>query len=352
MDEMKQLLRSLKRYLIPHRRNRYKPQIFSRQSVGALVLCLLLIEGIYLIQIHVVLKNNGFLAAVLPAAITSLTNADRSSQGLSSLTEDPLLAQAAQAKANDMAAKGYFSHVSPDGKTPWYWFDSVKYPYSYAGENLAVDFTDSQDVETAWMNSPMHRANILKAQYTRIGIGIAQGMYQGKETTFVVQFFATRAEDSSAAAAAVVSNASVATVPATALATTVNPKAAVLGSETVPPKKPVTAVKAVKTAAAPVTTVASEQTTAHSAPAPARVAVAVTSPTHFILYLLSALIGFFLMILLITLAVHARKRFVYMEVLTGGFVLVGVVVLMLVYDQSALPRVPSSSEAASAAIAL
>ena len=77
-----------------------------------------------------------------------------------------------------------------------------------------------------------------------------------------------------------------------------------------------------------------------------------TSPSHFMLYLLSALTGFFLMILLITLAVHARKRFVYMEVLAGGFALVGVVVLLLAYNQGPLPVVPGASEAASAAIAL
>ena len=332
---MKKFLRSVKHYLIPHRRNRYKPGIFSRESVGALVLCVLIIEGLYLIQIHVVLKNNGFLAAVLPAAITSLTNADRSTEGLGALTEDPQLATAAQAKADDMAAKGYFSHVSPDGKTPWYWLDSVKYPYTYAGENLAVDFSDSQDVETAWMNSPMHRANILKAQYTRIGIGIAQGMYQGKETTFVVQFFATRSDESTASAASIEPKP-VASVPASDLATT-QKSARVLGTETAPVKK-----------AAPEIPAASMETLPQSAP----VAVAITSPSHFMLYLLLASAAFFAILLLITLVIHAQKRFVYVEVLAGGFALVGVVVLLLVYNQGTLPMVPAASESASAAIAL
>ena len=334
MRKMKKFLKSVKHYLIPHRRNRYKPGIFSRESVGALVLCVLIIEGLYLIQIHVVLKNNGFLAAVLPAAITSLTNADRSTEGLGALTEDPQLATAAQAKADDMAAKGYFSHVSPDGKTPWYWLDSVKYPYTYAGENLAVDFTDSKDVETAWMNSPMHRANILKAQYTRIGVGIAQGMYQGKETTFVVQFFATRSEDGAAPATATAPVATV-SVPASELATTQKPSR-VLGVETNPAK--------------PAVVVESKPSAVASPSAP--VAVAVTSPAHLMLYALSVLAGFFLTILLITLAVHARRRYVYVEVLTGGFVLVGVVVLLLVYNQGTLPIVPGTSESASAAITL
>lgn len=347
---MKKLVRWLKHYLIPHRRNRYKPGIFSRQSVGTLILCLLLIEAIYLIQVNVVLKNDGFLASVLPAAITSLTNADRSIEGLNALTEDPLLARAAQAKADDMASKGYFSHVSPDGKTPWYWLQSVNYVYTYAGENLAVDFTDSRDVETAWMNSPMHRANILKAQYTRIGIGIAQGVYQGKETTFVVQFFATQSGDAPGALQDKAAATPIETVPATQIATVKN-TAQVLGSEAVPVKKPVAVAQ--KPAEAPVTIVTeTKPSTVESTPRSAPIAVAVTSPSHVIPYVLSGLAIFFIVILLITLAVHARRRYVYMEVMTGGFVLVGVVVLMLVYDRGTLPTVPSAAQSASAAIAL
>lgn len=345
---MRKLIQRLKRYLIPHRHNRYKPGIFSRQSVGALVLCLLLIEGIYLFQVHVVLKNEGFLAAVLPAALTSLTNADRSAQGLSSLTEDPLLAAAAQAKANDMAAKGYFAHISPDGTTPWFWLESVKYPYSYAGENLAVDFLDSKDVETAWMNSPMHRANILKAQYTRIGIGIAQGTYQGRQTTFVVQFFATRSGDGAVPSTASTSQVDLVLVPATDIAVTQAPAPTVLGSETAPTKEP----NALPTTG-PIKTLSTdpEPSSPEVAAPPSTIAVTVTSPSNFMLYLLSALTGFFVVILLITLAIHVRRRYVYMEVLTGGFVLVGVLVLMLVYDRGVLPTVPTTGQAASAAIA-
>lgn len=88
-----------------------------------------------------------------------------------------------------MALKGYFAHTSPEGKAPWYWFKQVGYKYEYAGENLAVDFTDSQDVDKAWMNSPTHRANILKNSYTEMGTGIATGTYEGSPTIFVAQEF-------------------------------------------------------------------------------------------------------------------------------------------------------------------
>jgi uncharacterized protein YkwD len=134
------------------------------------------------------------LAAVVTSRLVSLTNDDRSDSGLGALTVNPQLTAAAQAKANDMAAKGYFAHVSPDGRTSWTWFRDAGYSFSYAGENLAVDFTDSGDVNKAWLNSPTHRANIMNGHFTEIGIATAEGEFEGHKTTFVVQMFGTPAK--------------------------------------------------------------------------------------------------------------------------------------------------------------
>jgi hypothetical protein len=92
-----------------------------------------------------------------------------------------------------MAARQYFAHYSPDGTSPWYWFDEVGYVYAHAGENLAVHFSDSGEMVEAWMKSPTHRANIINQQYTEIGIGTARGRYEGFDTVFVVQLFGTPA---------------------------------------------------------------------------------------------------------------------------------------------------------------
>jgi hypothetical protein len=136
------------------------------------------------------IKNGSSLsAAIIASVLVDLTNGDRSDSNLADLKVNPLLVRAAQAKADDMAANGYFAHTSPDGKDPWYWFKQANYNFSYAGENLAIDFSDSSDVETAWMNSPKHRANILNGHFTEIGIATAVGYYQGHKTTFVVQEF-------------------------------------------------------------------------------------------------------------------------------------------------------------------
>ena len=135
--------------------------------------------------------QSGQLAAVISSVLVDLTNKDRKQEELTTLSMNPLLVESAQAKANDMAEKGYFAHTSPEGIDPWYWIREAGYSFTYAGENLAVNFSDSEDVVSAWMDSPGHRANILNGTFTEIGVAIAVGEYKGQKTTFVVQMFGT-----------------------------------------------------------------------------------------------------------------------------------------------------------------
>lgn len=101
------------------------------------------------------------MSAVLPAVLVDLANQDRLANGEGALTRSPLLDTAARLKAEDMASTQYFAYTSPTGVTPWHWFSKVGYSFTYAGENLAIDFTESADVEKAWLNSPLHRKNIM-----------------------------------------------------------------------------------------------------------------------------------------------------------------------------------------------
>ena len=128
-------------------------------------------------------------ATVLPAVLVDLTNDARVSNDKWVLTRNPILDSAAQLKAEDMAKLGYFAHTSPQGLTPWHWFGQAGYSFAYAGENLAINFNESVDVENAWLNSPSHKANILNNQFTEIGIATVDGIYQGYPTTYVVQMF-------------------------------------------------------------------------------------------------------------------------------------------------------------------
>ena len=137
--------------------------------------------------------------AISTSTIISLSNTDRTTAGLKNLKSNKTLEKAAQMKAEDMAKKSYFAHNSPECltvlkvncRTSWFYFDAVGYNYQYAGENLAQGYSNSMDIEKAWMNSKLHKENILNSNYKEIGIGIAQGMLNGKPTTFVVQMFGT-----------------------------------------------------------------------------------------------------------------------------------------------------------------
>ncbi len=185
------LLKWFKKYFIPHEENNYRPHLLHHESVMTVFTFVIILELAFLVQLFVVFDKTKFLASVLPAVLTELTNEERIDNDVPVLKENPLLVQAAKAKAEDMASKGYFAHTSPEGITPWYWLKQAGYSYKSAGENLAINFLDSEDVSRAWMNSPTHRANIVKKEYTEIGIAVANGMYKGRKTVFVAQFFGT-----------------------------------------------------------------------------------------------------------------------------------------------------------------
>lgn len=124
--------------------------------------------------------------------VADQVNQDRVAAGLSPLRINSKLSDAAAAKANDMATKGYFSHTSPDGTTPWYFFEKAGYTYRYAGENLAIHFTNVENEESAWMASEKHRENILSPKYVETGIAVAEIPWNGKTTILTVELFGTR----------------------------------------------------------------------------------------------------------------------------------------------------------------
>jgi uncharacterized protein YkwD len=120
--------------------------------------------------------------------IIELVNTDRTEHGLSMLKTNSILDLAAFAKAQDMLSKNYFAHVSPDGISPWHWFRVLGYNYSFAGENLAEGFSDPEDLESSWMASPTHRANILSPNYSDVGLAVVTL----NNTNIVVELFGTK----------------------------------------------------------------------------------------------------------------------------------------------------------------
>ncbi len=129
---------------------------------------------------------------ITPDRVIGLVNESRLSYKEGVLVQNDLLMKVAQMKIDDMFQKGYFAHTSPEGKTPWIWFDSAGYDYQYAGENLAIHFISAESQQGAWMESASHRKNILNPEYHEIGVAVRRGVLEGKNTIVTVQEFGSR----------------------------------------------------------------------------------------------------------------------------------------------------------------
>ena len=110
--------------------------------------------------------------------VIRLVNEIRVQNGLKALTTNWELSRVARYKSEDMVKNRYFSHNSPTYGTPFQMMRSFGLSYRTAGENIAYGQRTPAAVVDAWMNSSGHRANILNASYTQIGVGYcASGNY-------------------------------------------------------------------------------------------------------------------------------------------------------------------------------
>lgn len=121
------------------------------------------------------------------------TNSARGSNGVGSLYLNDKLDAAAQAQADDMAARDYWSHYTPDGDPPWVWVTAQGYSYQKLGQNLATGFNDEQSTINAWLASPDHRANLLDPSFKDVGFGYSNDPNYtaagGGPMTIVVAFY-------------------------------------------------------------------------------------------------------------------------------------------------------------------
>lgn len=185
------LLQKIKNWFLPHEGNDHKPHLLREEGVAVLLVATLLVTA-FSLSGKLIVDHTTLPASVESLVLVDLTNKDRDENNLKKLALNDTLVEAATLKAQDMAEKSYFAHTSPEGVTPWHWFNEAGYNFLYAGENLAVNYDESIDVDNAWMNSPSHRANILNKNFTEIGIATAEGVYKGKKTVFVVQMFGSK----------------------------------------------------------------------------------------------------------------------------------------------------------------
>jgi len=182
------LFSEIKIIFLPCDENKYRPKVLEGGFLYRLAI-LLLVFQFAIVPFLIYFPRTGFFADLTKTSLINLANLARQSLGYQQLTENQKLDEAAYMKAKDMLDKGYFAHVSPEGTTPWFWFQEAGYDYRYAGENLAIGFLESEEVNQAWLDSPLHRKNILSANYSEIGLAVVSGNFQGKQTTVVVQLF-------------------------------------------------------------------------------------------------------------------------------------------------------------------
>ena len=127
------------------------------------------------------------------SGLLSATNSSRSANGVAALSLNAKLDAAAQAKANDMASRNYWSHNTPEGNPPWVFVTDQGYSYQKLGENLAAGFSDEQSTINGWMASPPHRENLLDPVFSEVGFGFANNSNYtsagGGPMTIVVAYY-------------------------------------------------------------------------------------------------------------------------------------------------------------------
>jgi hypothetical protein len=178
-------------YFIPQERNNHRATLLKPNFLLFFLILYLLNQSIIKTLVMVKPGILGYSSEITYQKVLDQTNNERKKAGLEPLQYNSVLAESAKKKAEDMFKNNYWAHNSPDGKTPWTFFDAVGYKYSVAGENLAKDFYDTDSLIKAWMNSPTHKANIIHAKYKEIGIAVVNGTLGGIKTTLVVQHFGT-----------------------------------------------------------------------------------------------------------------------------------------------------------------
>lgn len=190
------MFRFLKHFFLPHKGNNHRAKILHHSSLFVIIF---LIFGVTFIARNIIQSHPEVLGvsySISESDLVNLINQERAANGLSSLTENPELDDAARRKAADMFQKNYWAHFAPDGTTtPWGFIRAAGYNYQFAGENLAKGFTDASSVVNAWMNSETHKENILSNKYKDVGFAIVPGTLQGEDTVLVVQMFGSTATE-------------------------------------------------------------------------------------------------------------------------------------------------------------
>ncbi|OGE33519.1 hypothetical protein A3D83_00945 [Candidatus Daviesbacteria bacterium RIFCSPHIGHO2_02_FULL_41_10] len=180
---------ALHNWFLPHKDTHQKAHLLSWEGLVIYILLFILLQVSLSIIGYAKPGVLGISGNIDQKRLIELTNIERQKNGLSPVSENSALDQAAELKAQNMFAENYWAHFAPSGKTPWDFISGAGYKFTYAGENLAKNFSSTDEVIKAWMASQTHRDNLLNPRYQDIGIAVAEGVLNGQKTILVVQEF-------------------------------------------------------------------------------------------------------------------------------------------------------------------
>ncbi len=183
---------ALKHFFIPHCENNYHPHVLHHKRILFYGFLGIMVKAVAVLTALLLPAQAFVIPEVLVAEqgrIIELTNEIRAREGRSPLSYAEKLGQSSLHKAEDMARNNYFEHIGPDGRRLRDFLRDVQYPYSVAGENLAVGFASPEDAVEAWVESPTHFANLIDADFVDIGVGGSVGMYGNASAVYLVQHF-------------------------------------------------------------------------------------------------------------------------------------------------------------------
>lgn len=123
--------------------------------------------------------KNGTVDEQAEQQMLIMLNKERTSRGFQKVTMDPALTQVARKHSRDMLERGYFSHFTPEGKSPFDRMAEGRISFGYAGENLALA-PNTELAMQGLMQSPGHKANILSPNFKKVGIGVIDGGIYGE----------------------------------------------------------------------------------------------------------------------------------------------------------------------------
>lgn len=192
----------LRHFFTPHLTNNYRPKLLHPQILVLLILFFFSLGIVTSFTRQSYPSVLGISSQISIDQLLILTNQQRQNNNLPPLSLNGSLGSAALAKGNYMFEKNFWSHIAPDGTTPWYFIRSAGYNYLYAGENLARGYDSASGVVDAWMASPSHRENVLSPNYKEVGFAVLDGNLTGENTILVVEMFGARGESEPAPAPA------------------------------------------------------------------------------------------------------------------------------------------------------